>query len=538
MISLLNLPEETITLILFVLDFEDIQQCKRVCRLFNTIISQSYSLQYKVELGIAGLLDGDPESDTYTVAARLEELKIVEYNWHHLQFRMQRSIPSLESTLYELVGGVAGFGGPENKLYVRGLTFIELPSAVRGTTERIWKHADLGINIRDFTMAPIYDLLVLVEVPRLTGPPSLNDYEVNIHLRSMATGKAHPGTSTPVISQITRLENGDSCGFFIRIIEDRLGLLYHSVMHDLDEEIEDQLYIWNWKTGELLCAFDPPKEQIRIDSFIFLSSRHFIVSRFRLDFNASFTPCFEIYDFCDAVEPGQPKLVRSYQLPALAENVLTYRMLLRSDPAPDNKGISALPHKRPFFLGPTSRLLNVEIVLIDEQREREHYYMLFVHISSLLDGLIDGEQLEEVLVPWKDWGPDSTRMINNEIHNNSVGWVCYIYGNRYVQVLPTMSIDGSFESQLVIYDFNRISLYRDLQNRAELNEVNSLSMIKIEPTVHIWPQFQEHIRTRLPYRIIHRCTPLPLTAVMIEEECILGLHQRTDSESNIVFLCI
>ena len=78
-------------------------------------------------------------------------------------------------------------------------------------------------------------------------------YKVNIHLRSMKTGKSHPGTSTPVISHTTRLEDVDRCGFFIRTVEDRLGLLYHPY-HHIDHPVKDELCIWNWKTGELLSV--------------------------------------------------------------------------------------------------------------------------------------------------------------------------------------------------------------------------------------------------------------------------------------------
>ena len=118
---------------------------------------------------MAGLSDGDPGSETWTTAERLRELRTVENNWDHLEFRMERTFPKIESRLYEMIGGFAAFGGPGHNTQVRGLTFIELPSAIRGTTERSWEINDLGINIRDFTMEPLNDLLVLIESPQLVG---------------------------------------------------------------------------------------------------------------------------------------------------------------------------------------------------------------------------------------------------------------------------------------------------------------------------------------------------------------------------------
>lgn len=45
---------------------------------------------------------------------------------------------------------------------IRGLKFIELPSASRGTLARTWKLVDIGVPIRDFAFDPAQNLLVIV----------------------------------------------------------------------------------------------------------------------------------------------------------------------------------------------------------------------------------------------------------------------------------------------------------------------------------------------------------------------------------------
>lgn len=110
-------------------------------------------------------MDGDPDSKVFKAVDRLQCLKTVQYNWDNLQFRIREKMPRPISRLYELIGGVAAFGGINHGLTIRGLRFIELPSAVRGTLSRQWQHPDLGLNIRDFTIDPVQDLLVIIGIP-------------------------------------------------------------------------------------------------------------------------------------------------------------------------------------------------------------------------------------------------------------------------------------------------------------------------------------------------------------------------------------
>jgi len=137
--------------------------------MFEATILETALLQYSIELQVAGLMDGDPSSSKIPLAERRAQLKSVEHNWDHLQFRTKKTIPKASTGLYELIGGMLAFGGREDHHHIRGLTFIDLPSAVRNTTDRVWKHIDLEIDIRDFTMDPVQDLLVLIEIPKRIG---------------------------------------------------------------------------------------------------------------------------------------------------------------------------------------------------------------------------------------------------------------------------------------------------------------------------------------------------------------------------------
>lgn len=69
----------------------------------------------------------------------------------------------LQGSLYELYGGVLV---QSNHLGGRGLVFRVLPSHYRNIEEHVWS-LDLDLMLRDFTLDPAQDLLVLIAQPIL-----------------------------------------------------------------------------------------------------------------------------------------------------------------------------------------------------------------------------------------------------------------------------------------------------------------------------------------------------------------------------------
>lgn len=200
----------------------------------------------------------------------------------------------------------------------------------------------------------------------------------------------------------------------------------------------------------------PHASTVRIDSFLFLSEHLFVVSRFEPAFNSDFTPCLEVYDFLDVdTETKEPPCVKSYELPQLHGNAIMLSMLLRSDPAPSVSGLRTLPYARPFYVGPESRLLTVRMSTLATDGEIR-FIMLFVHHRTLLEGL---HSLSDISTqPWESWGPERTRVLVNESRFNTMSWVCYVYGNRYVMVRPRPQTvpNRPRSSFLCVYDFNPI----------------------------------------------------------------------------------
>jgi len=96
-------------------------------------------------------------------ADRLTMLRNSQAAWHTLQWTALKDVRMLQGSLYELYGGVLV---QSNHLGGRSLVFRRLPSHYRNIEEHVWS-LDLDFILRDFTLDPAQDLLVLIAQPIL-----------------------------------------------------------------------------------------------------------------------------------------------------------------------------------------------------------------------------------------------------------------------------------------------------------------------------------------------------------------------------------
>ncbi|KAF8510527.1 hypothetical protein JB92DRAFT_2939190 [Gautieria morchelliformis] len=504
------------------LDARDIRRCSLTCRFFHETIRDSMLLQYRLELAVAGLEDGGTEC-RLSIHERLAGLKTIEQGWAKLCFRQKITVTLPRSPKWKLRGGVLAQDLAPEKASV--MSFIQLPSAVRGTPVHTWQ-SDMEVNMRKFAIDPAQDLVVLVAWPEIPGGQR---HTFLIHLRAMSTGARHPCATDPVLSCVPTLLD-TYCIFSIQIMGDFLAVLYYTP----GGYMRDLLYIWDWKTGQLLISLEASPVGAHI-SFLFLSLRYFITVRCTSEPDGCYQPELVVYDFIAARPEGsmEPRLVRIYQLPRISQDTATRLFTLGSEPP------SELPTS--FYPTSCSHLLTVSMCFASFPEERHlRDFVLFVHTSSLLEEVDARTNAEQLTVPWENWGPLKTRMM--PIHDYRAD--CHVYGTRYIR---PEALSSANPYRLRMLDFNPLALQRDtsLSPSEDESEPFSITIVQdSQPTIidEHESAFTQRVSTTLPYRDVIGRGIFSDADVMIDRESVvlLGWGHRVSQwgPMNIEFLCI
>lgn len=104
--------------------------------------------------------DGPPGE--FSAPDRLARLKLRQAAWDCLKWTNDRRIDMLVGQVWELYGGVLAQSTPDRVIFFR-----QLPSHYRGIEEKTWTVDASEFNMRDFSMDPSQDLLVVAERPVL-----------------------------------------------------------------------------------------------------------------------------------------------------------------------------------------------------------------------------------------------------------------------------------------------------------------------------------------------------------------------------------
>lgn len=153
----------------------------QVNRVWQQLINGTLALQYKIELGANGLVDGAPGAGGIPAAVpeRMRALCRRQEAWRKLAFRHCVRVPMPgECQAYELTGGMfvkamhsdttpgtdgvdmlAQLFGPQ--MASRHMRIVELPGSTNGENKMI--RDDIGLFCRDFAVDPTQDLMVMVE---------------------------------------------------------------------------------------------------------------------------------------------------------------------------------------------------------------------------------------------------------------------------------------------------------------------------------------------------------------------------------------
>ncbi|KIJ68199.1 hypothetical protein HYDPIDRAFT_145979 [Hydnomerulius pinastri MD-312] len=508
------LPAELIIRILTFLEFHDLLSCRQVCRLLRTAFEQTAVLQYTIELAVAGVEDGPPSS--MEPASRLATLRNSQAAWNSLRWTGVKDVPMLRGSLYELYGGVL-----VQSTHLGGLVFRRLPSQFRGIEEYTWSLDLPDLDLRDFSLDPAQDLLVLISRPLLRSHATDARLETTIHLRSLTTGKGHPLANQPPIFLHDVDVRAANLTFMVQVHGNHIGV--HFVSHG---SAPSELVVWNWKTGKVLLN----TYGSNLMAFSFLTERLLLVGGFA-EVQYLSQPRLFILDL-DSTNSGRLEFDDvdyhcAFLYPPCNLWVHPLSFLIRADPStswsPDPS------YQVPYSIGPGPRLYIITIwVMRGEVISAIDLFVLSSTLLSHIDSLDDNRTGYDF--EWEEWGPNGTRMMAQAPHSHV--WVCYVFGTKFSSIITNPRDTRNRNSRtLEIWDFNQLGIQRDMSKVEK--DAPEVQWHVDDTSILSSSVFAGEVRTNLPYRVIRRTLPAPLEGepVFTEAMCSEDSLILVDSQS-------
>ncbi|PPQ62966.1 hypothetical protein CVT24_006072 [Panaeolus cyanescens] len=465
-----TLPIEVLLRILEVLDTRSLLRCMRVSSSVKKLIAQTTSLQLKIELTKARLREGPRLGDDESSASssRLERLKKHQHAWKNFKWSREITIPIQRGGLWELYGGVLAQNTQDDTFI-----FHQLPSDLRSIPHETWQiETNFGFRVRDFGMDPAQDLFVLIEKPSSSGA------QFKVHLRSLKDGRVHPSALTSPIHIPPRQTSARPSSFSIQVAGDYLGVLALSGAHG------NELTIWEWKTGKVkLNTYGQG-----LKAFSFLSKEVVILATLRpshrkaalelVNFQTAGSERSAVCDIEEKVGLQYPSFV--------GDSILFEDLEVRNDPGPLWQEAKAVP----FCHDPEESMYVMTMWIVVDG---DLGCLLHFIPSSVMTSL--SQRSGKVL--WKDWGLEST-MITAPQGLNSLNWVCYVHGWKYVIEKPRSSETTGFTAYYC--DFRpQYEQGAEGQEQAPIVRGQKVGIWSEPELVSLGNLFREPIGTRIPY---------------------------------------
>ncbi|KAJ8518994.1 hypothetical protein ONZ45_g3972 [Pleurotus djamor] len=222
----IELPPE---LLLRILDRASAPSC--VCHLLRELVDEEASIQYKIELYAAGMVDSP--SCNLPTPARLDAIRAYQDAWSRLKWKGELQL-EFDPFTWTTVGGVLAMVDESGDFF-----FQTIPSTLRGQNPgRQWSFSS-GTHTEDFGVDPSQNLIIF-----LTGVAGTDttDSSVKLHIRSLEDGTPHPAARGDVHLDIAHLEG---TAYAILICGP------HAITAYTTEEPTPRttFRIFNWKTG-------------------------------------------------------------------------------------------------------------------------------------------------------------------------------------------------------------------------------------------------------------------------------------------------
>ncbi|KAM5541118.1 hypothetical protein V8D89_005047 [Ganoderma adspersum] len=454
-----HLPAEVLFLIFWCLHGQYIARCMRVCRCFADLIRSSVYLQYKIELGCNGMIDG--LSSTLPVSERLQRLRQYSSKFRNGIFDHEdlNAHPDYIHQLRDLQWSLATYSaGVSSILYSDSLreykSFLSVftdGSAQAGIQSRRWimpigTPGDQMRFVCGWLIDHVHDLLVTIEQVKRGTDSKFFEVRFCSWSGSQTTRMDHPAATLPCIQVFPSTEPAEWLHISSTIMGGRH--IVWQLFASRGQVRNHSIHVCNWRTGKMILHIDLGANEMSIalldDTYILVLPRH-------SDADSDSEPYLKVYSLAPSV-PDLP--LCTLQLPALnlksGERVLDRAMSTsRQPPIPEGH----------FYADPSVSMV-VLTHNIEGQTSQNHTTHLLIPCTALLGqirAVVDSDSDSHdppVLVRWKDWGSRASLRLWVPPHPRSGDitrqTALVPYGSR----MPIVAFDDAGCTRMSVYVFD------------------------------------------------------------------------------------
>ncbi|KAA1474771.1 hypothetical protein DENSPDRAFT_841399 [Dentipellis sp. KUC8613] len=522
------LPSETVLNILREVDVQTLIFSKRVCRLWNRLITNDVHLQYNIEFAFSGLLEHPPQS--LPKAKQLDILRNHASAWRNLKWDhwMSLRVPRLEAFDTTVVGDVL----VRKEGSIMWLTRI--PSRRLGTAVEHWS-IQLDVPIDTYSIDPTQDLLVLVE--RLRNDGTNNDYRVQVHLRSLRTGVEHPDAHASPYVICTAAKRNREIASHAQILGSQIGVLYSIVI----DEVECHRLVFNWRTGKKrLCLVGQAD-----DEFVLLDEDLVLLPPSEDDLLIN-EPYVIVYDM--RTHTTEDTLISEATYHCLLElpgnhgrSCCIVKML--SDPRHINQSSPDFPQRQTQV----DSIISIALLFF-EPPDDDYEYMLseynvqsfIIYIpASRLRRRIEEAPSSGFKFTWNNWGPPDTCVSQDGV--SEVDQFRLLSGMRALHLFT----NGS-DKFLRVFDFDPARVAKVICEYDQEQGDNKAKDLRRSSKVDDGYLDMIGLQARLPYLYRRRRLPAKVKALYenphyqwyLTDDAVIVIPQSRFNDSEIIYFCM
>lgn len=397
--GLTDLSVEVIVEILGYLNYIDLLTCRRIHKKLDSIITQTPSVQYRIELGMAGCEDASPPGN---IVSRLAAIRRERHAWKDLHLKYVKTIPVTSQDWIEarshkdiISGRVPDRPKQLDILYLGGTL----------TEEERLRHVQFDVKFEAHYIDPGQDLVVLASLSQTLDAAGMRP-SPRVYLRTLRDQKPHPRARE---SFIDLASYGFPAASFVRRAKIQVSGEYLALTVQRSLAVE-AIFVWHWPSGAILAALRPSPDTALLAAFC-TADGHLLVNAYERAGRGG----FGVHVYALHADTEVPTLLAAFALPRLHWDFASWLNCTFFPGYQKHSQLAGAGAARPMPFHPTLQLVQLRVDL---------QYTVYVLLSTFLSPAVleDRHRRVPLRFPWSAWGPRHARVLHEDVESIVCGY--------------------------------------------------------------------------------------------------------------------